>query len=202
MTAVIWVTGPAACGKSTLAAQVTKLLRSQQPHRPVELLTDEELLLAAVAADTSHQHHTHPYGDQRFIADGYLFDDGVRQISARVLRNIAAGTITVVELARGGHDPGSGVDVTYQRALELIDPSVWPHSTAIALAVPWQVRCSRNLGRARAHGRGTPPEVMTALYQRAQPAEWTAAGITVNILDGQADPSRNAAQVLTLAGLG
>jgi hypothetical protein len=48
----------------------------------------------------------------------------------------------------------------------------------------------------------TPAEVMAALYQRARPAEWAAAGITVHVLDGAADPGLNAARVLALAGVG
>ncbi len=84
MTAVVWITGRAATGKSTLLATCLARLR-HAGHAPLRLC-DEELLFQLKHADTTHAHHYHPYGDRRFLfRDGYLFDEGLRRISAAVL---------------------------------------------------------------------------------------------------------------------
>ncbi|RCG19097.1 hypothetical protein DQ384_38110 [Sphaerisporangium album] len=201
MAWVIWVTGPAACGKSTLTRTVVELLTHERPEAAVTVLSDEQLLLEAVAADLGHTHHRHPFGDWRFVADGYLFDEGVRRISDRLADLVAADpdAVAVVELARGGH--ADGVDVTYRHALDLIDPRLWQHSTVVALAVPWPERCRRNLARIRTSGHGTAAEVMEALYRGADPGEWRRAGITAHVLDGRTHPRELARQILTRARL-
>lgn len=195
MTTIIWITGRAATGKSTVIAAVDHALRTRGSTPTV--LCDERILLDLVAADTEHRHHHHPYGDTRFaFHDGHLFDQAVRAINTQLTAMVDRGDdgVVLVELARGVPGP---VDVSYQRALELIEPRLWAHSTVYRLHTLFGTQLRRNHARTQRTGRGVPEQVMRSLYHRDDPAAFTRAGIRVLSLPADNTPTHNAELILT-----
>lgn len=198
MTRILWITGRAATGKSTLVTELDTRLRAAgvTPYR----LCDEDLLLALTSADHQHAHHRHPAGDPaRFVpTSGYLFDQGLRIISRRLLRLIdASAEVVLVEAARGRSAP---VDVSYRRTLDLIDPRVWDHSFVFRLDTPLDVQITRNQQRLARTGHGTPEAILLDLYDQDDPAAFVRAGIPVTTLPTD-DPKSLAERVLRTAGL-
>lgn len=194
MTArLIWVTGRAAAGKSTVIGHLAARLRERQLY-PV-IYNDEELLLGLVRGDTDHRHHRHPHGDDRLVfTTGHLFDQSLRLLNQHLLHELdIPGALAIVELARGRHTPP--VDVTYRRAVQLFDPRLWPHSTVFRLEVDVDTQLARNAARHTGTGAGTPEEVMQALYTADDPEAFTAAGIDLHQLPA-GDPADTAARIL------
>lgn len=107
MRGIVWVTGRAAAGKSTVIMACVARLRSCG-YEPA-VLSDEQLLFRLKETDGKHRHHYHPYGDHRFLfRDGYLFDEGLRWINAWLLKEIATGSPRIVLWSwRGGWWEGS-----------------------------------------------------------------------------------------------
>jgi hypothetical protein len=132
---------------------------------------------------------------------GHLFDEGLRSISRRLtaLIEACAADVVLVELARGS--PGPPIDVSYQRALNLIDRRVWQCSTVFRLGVPTPTQLERNRVRREYTGRGTPDEVMHNLYADDSPESFVDAGIPVTHLSSSFPPRVTAAQVLRLVGV-
>jgi hypothetical protein len=193
MTPILWVTGRAATGKTT----VVRAVRAELETRGEETtyLCDEALLYQLKADDTDHLHHWHPHHDGRFeFRTGYLFDEGLRRINADLLSFLGRGSgLAVVELARGGGT--SVVDLTYRRALTLVDAQVWSHSTVVRLHADFATQRARNQERIQRTGHGTPEPIMTSLYQNDDPQSLTTAGIP--ILDVPASgPTSAAAWIL------
>lgn len=158
MRRIAWITGRSAAGKSTVIAACVAGLRAGS--REPLVLSDEELLFQLKEADVEHRHHYHPHGDHRFLfRDGYLFDEGLRRINARLLEASATGSpdIVLVELARGATT--AVADVSYRRALDLVDPQVWAQSLVFYLGVTYSVQVQRNHARSIT-GRATPEPVM------------------------------------------
>lgn len=194
MTTIIWITGRAATGKTTVIAALDHALRARGTTPTI--LCDEHLLLGLVAADTAHRHHYHPHADHRFtFGTGHLFDEAIRAINTELTALVHHGgdAIALVELARGA--PGT-VDVSYQRALELIDTRLWAHSTVYRLHVPFGTQLHRNHARARCAGHSVPEKVMRELYHRDDPAAFTRAGIRVISLPADAPPAQTAELIL------
>ncbi len=182
-TTVVWITGRAATGKSTLLAACRARLRAAG-HEPL-CLCDEELLFQLKRVDTSHAHHYHPHGDdaRRFLfRDGELFDEGLRRISAAALAALQAGspTFVLVELARGTSQAQPPVDLSWRRALELIDSRIWLSSLVFRLDAPLQVQLARNRQRTSDGQPHTPEQVLARLYHHDDPHSLTRAGIVVH----------------------
>lgn len=197
MIRVVWVTGRAGTGKSTLTAALDAQLRARG-HAPL-VLCDEQLLLDLARADVDHDHHWHPHGDERIaFRDGHLFDEGLRLINTRLLDHLAGSGLALVELARGRHAPP--IDVTYHRALQLVDRRVWHFSTVLRLDVAFGDQLARNRRRAAGTGRGTPEEIMYSLYSADDPESLTAAGIPVMTLPGLGDAAAGASWILATFG--
>lgn len=198
MTApLIWITGRAAAGKSTVIGHLAARLRERCLH-PV-IYNDEELLLALVRDDTGHRHHRHPHGDGRLVfTTGDLFDESLRLLNQHLLHELSTpGALAIVELARGRHAPP--VDVTYRRAVQLFDRRLWPQSAVFRLDVDVDTQLARNAARRTGTGAGTPEEVMRALYTADDPEAFTAAGIDLHQLPAD-DPVGTADRILaTLA---
>jgi hypothetical protein len=193
MTRAIWITGRAATGKSTLIRELTA--RLTEIGQTPSVVTDEEILLGLVRADVGHRHHSHPQGDHRIsFTDGHLFDQGVIELGHRVDRHLSeepgAGPV-IVELARGC----APIDVSYQRALDLLDPRLWARSRVYRLDVPWPVQTIRNHQRLHGSGKGPDLAILRQLYRRDDPRPFTAAGIAVTTLP-PASPAYLAQQVL------
>ena len=196
MTRVVWISGRAATGKSTLLAACLARLR-HAGHHPLRLC-DEELLFQLKHADTTHAHHYHPYGDRRFLfRDGYLFDEGLRRISTRVLTAIQTGSpaIVLVELARGSAAPP--VDLTWRHALDLIDPRIWPHSLVFRLDAPVQVQLDRNRQRTSDGQPHTPEQILHSLYAQDDPDSLIRAGIAVQPIPHTLPPGQAASLVIS-----
>ncbi|MGH8896519.1 MAG: hypothetical protein ACRDZ4_05705 [Egibacteraceae bacterium] len=196
----MWVTGRAATGKSTVIAACVARLRADS--REPLVLSDEELLLQLQEADVEHRHHYHPHGDHRFLfRDGYLFDQGLRRINARLLEAIASGSsdIVLVELARGAAAPVA--DVSYRRALALIDPRVWAQSLVFHLDVSYRLQLQRNRARAIEKASATPAQVMRDLYTHDDHETLTTAGITVHTLPADCPAKEVAAIILSWLGV-
>jgi hypothetical protein len=194
MTTVVWITGRAATGKSTLlAACLTKLHHAGR--RPL-VLCDEELLFQRKAADTAHAHHYHPHGDDRFaFHDGYLFDEGLRRISTTSLFAIQTESpaLVLVELARGS--ARQNIDLTWRHALDLIDPRIWPHSLVFRLDAPLQVQLDRNRHRSPDGQPHTPEQILRGLYAHDDPQSLSRGGITMHSIP-QALPPEEAASLV------
>jgi hypothetical protein len=190
MTAVVWITGRAATGKSTLLAACLARLR-QAGHDPLRLC-DEELLFQLKHADTTHAHHYHPYGDRRFLfRDGYLFDEGLRRIGAAVLAVLAGSPAYVlIELARGSAAPP--VDLTWRHALDLIHPRIWPHSLVFRLDAPVQVQLDRNRQRTTDGQPHTPEQILHSLYAQDDHDSLIRAGIAVQPIPHTLPPGQAA----------
>ncbi|MGH8900673.1 MAG: hypothetical protein ACRDYA_03095 [Egibacteraceae bacterium] len=187
MHRIVWITGRAAAGKSTVIAACVTRLRAYG-HEPA-VPSDEELLFRLKEADVEHCHHYHPHGDHRFLfRDGYLFDEGLRRINARLLEVSATGSrdIVLVELARGATT--AVADVSYRRALELIAPLVWAQSLVFYLDVADSVQVQRNRARSIT-SRATPEPVMRDLYAH-DPESLAAAGIIVHAITATARSRR------------
>jgi hypothetical protein len=195
MTAIVWITGRAATGKSTLLAELEARLRGR---RPVQRHCDEDLLFALKAADTEHLHHWHPGEDrERFLLrSSYFFDEGLRIINAALcdLVDFGANAVALVELARGRSGP---IDVSYRRALELIEPRIWSHSAVFRLDLPFATQERRNERRA-ATGRATPPDALADLYGDDDPESLGRAGIPLTTLPAVQDPAVLATAVLEI----
>ncbi len=195
MTRVVWISGRAATGKSTLLAACLARLR-HAGHHPLRLC-DEELLFQLKQADTTHTHHYHPHDDRRFLfRDGYLFDEGLRRISTRVLTAIQTGSpaIVLVELARG--TAVAPVDLTWHHALDLIHPHVWPHSLVVRLDAPAQVQLDRNRQRTTDGQPHTPEQILHSLYAHNDPDTLAHAGIAVHPIPHTLPPDQAAALVI------
>lgn len=199
MTArLIWITGRAAAGKSTVVAELVSLLRARGVHPAVHV--DEAILLDLVRADVGHQHHWHPGADHRIaFRSGHLFDESLRVLNRRLVDQADRGGVAVVELARGCHTPP--VDVTYRRALDLLDGRLWACSTVFRLAVDFGVQLDRNAARRTGTGHGTPVDVMEALYRADDPESFTRAGVPITELPSSDPPPVNAARVLAALNL-
>lgn len=196
MTArLVWVTGRAAAGKSTVITELVRQLRQHGRH-PV-VYNDEDLLLALVRGDTHHRHHRHPHDDNRIaFTTGHLFDQSLRLLNEHLVHELdIPDALTIVELARGRHTPP--VDVTYRRALDLLDPQLWARSLVFRLHVDVDAQLRRNTDRRTGTGAGTPEEVMRQLYTDDDPHTWTAAGIPITHLPAHDTPDRNAARIRT-----
>ena len=196
---LIWITGRAAAGKSTVIAHLAAALKQHRRY-PV-VYNDEDLLLGLVRADTHHHHHEHPGGDPQQIrfTTGHLFDESLRVLNAHLLHEITIpGAIAIVELARGRHEPP--VDLTYRRALQLFDARLWPHSTVFRLDIDVDTQLARNAARHTGTGNGTPDEIMRQLYTADDPQSFIDAGITVHPLLAT-DPAAAAQRILTLTDL-
>lgn len=193
MTRAIWITGRAATGKSTLIRELTA--RFEEAGRAPALVSDEEILLGLVRLDVEHRHHSHPHGDHRIsFTDGHLFDQGITELGHRVQQHLSAGPgggPVIVELARGCSAP---LDLSYQRALDLLDPRLWARSRVYRLDVPWPVQTTRNHQRLHASGKGPDLAILRQLYRRDDPTPFTAAGITVTTLP-PANPAYLAHQI-------
>jgi hypothetical protein len=196
MTTVVWITGRAATGKSTLlAACLTKL---HHPGQHPLVLCDEELLFQLKTADTAHAHHYHPHGDHRFaFHDGYLFDEGLRRISTTTMAAITAGApaLVLVELARGS--ARQNIDLTWRHALDLIDPRIWPHSLIFRLDAPLQVQLDRNRHRTPNGQPHTPEQILRGLYADDDPASLGRTGITVHPIAHRIPPEQAASLVVS-----
>ncbi len=182
-------------GQTTLLATCRARLR-QAGHDPLHLC-DENLLFQLKGADTTHAHHYHPHGDHRFaFRDGYLFDEGLRRISNTALATIQTGspTLLLVELARGTAQPP--VDVTWRRALELIDPRIWPHSLVFRLEAPVHIQLDRNRHRTTDGQPHTPEQILRSLYANDDPQSLTSAGIGVHPIPHTMAPDQAASQVI------
>lgn len=200
MIRIAWVTGRAAAGKTTVIAACVSQLRAQG-LQPV-VLSDERLLFRLKEADVEHRHHYHPHGDDRFVfRDGYLFDEGLRQINARLVEAITSSSpdIVLVELARG--QTTAVVDVSYQRALALVDSQVWAHSLVFRLEVPYRIQVERNRTRAVDKGGATPDEIMRDLYAHDDPESLTVAGITISTIPPRMSAWQAAAIILDKVGV-
>lgn len=200
MTKIVWITGRAATGKTTLIIEIEARLRSL--GYTVHRLCDEDILFTLKAADTGHEHHWHADGDPaRFrLRSGHLFDEGLRAISADLVKllNSDRNVIAVVELARGRAEP---IDVSYRRALDLIDPRLWACSSVFRLELPFASQATRNEHRAAMGGRTTPQDTLHDLYRDDDPEIFLRAGIWITNLQADTDPSANAAAVLRIAHL-
>lgn len=195
MTALVWITGRAATGKSTLLAACLARLR-RAGHDPLHLC-DEELLFQLKRADTTHAHHYHLHGDGRFLfRDDYLFDEGLRHISTSALAAIQAGSpaLVLVELARGSAAPP--VDLTWRHALDLIDPRVWPHSLVFRLDAPVQVQLDRNRHRTINGQPHTPEQILRNLYAHDDPDSLIRFGIAVHPIPHTLPPDQAALLVI------
>lgn len=191
---LIWITGRAATGKSTVIAALTPALRALGIEATVH--SDEAILLHLVADDTDHRHHWHPDGEHRIAwRDGHLFDQSLTLLNTRLLADLDAGRVAVVELARGQHTPP--VDVTYRRALQLLDPRLWATSTVCRLDVDFQTQLDRNTARRTGTGAGTPEPIMRDLYQHDDPDTLDRAGIPYLTLPATNDPATIAGIILT-----
>lgn len=195
MTAhLVWITGRAAAGKSTLITELSTQLQAR--NLIATTYVDETILLDLVRADTDHVHHWHPERTHRIaFRSGRLFDDSLRVLNGHLLSELDRGGLAIVELARGQHHPP--VDVTYRRALDLLDPRLWPHSTVFRLDVDFTAQLHRNTTRSTGTRHGTPDDIMHTLYRDDDPTAFTDAGIPVTTLPASAPPRANAAQVLT-----
>lgn len=195
MTTLVWITGRAATGKSTLLAAC--LARLRQAGRDPLHLCDEDLLFQLKDADTTHAHHYHPHGDRRFLFhDGYLFDEALRRISNTALSAIQTGSpaLVLVELARGSASPP--VDLTWRRALDLIDSHIWPHSLVFRLDAPVHVQLDRNRHRTPDRQPHTPEQILRSLYAHDDPDSLTRAGITVHPIPHTIAPDQAALLVI------
>lgn len=193
---LIWITGRAATGKSTVVHALVDHLRSHGAN-PV-VLSDENLLLRLKQQDTRHVHHWHPHGDERLAwRTGDLFDQSVRELSDLAVAQLEAGRLTLIELARGRRTPP--IDVSYRRALDLIDPRVWARSAVFRLELDFTAQLQRNAGRHTGTGHGTPEDIMHALYSDDDPCSLTAADIVYATLPATRQPHQNAALILSAA---
>lgn len=195
MTTLVWITGRAATGKSTLLAACLARFRAAG-HYPWRLC-DEELLFQLKRADTAHAHHYHPHGDRRFLfRDGYLFDEGLRRISATALAAIHAGSpaVVLVELARGSAQPP--LDLTWRHALDLIHPDIWPHSLVFRLHAPARVQLRRNRERTPDGQPHTPEQVLQNLYALDDADTLIQAGIGVYPIPHTLPPDQAASLVI------
>ena len=184
---IIWVTGRAATGKSTVISTVKAALNNTPA-----VFSDEELLHELAHADTTHEHHWHPHGDHRMaFRGGWLFDEGLRVISRNVLKIADRGGLALVEMARGSS--AEGVDVTYRRALQLIHPAVWAHSTVYRLNASVDEQAPRNAQR----GGTTPDDIMATLYASDDPESFTRAGIPIVDIPAGTAPQEVAEAILT-----
>jgi hypothetical protein len=194
MTTVVWITGRAATGKSTVLTACLDQLHSTGQRL---VLCDEELLFQLKRADTTHSHHYHPHGDHRFaFRDGYLFDEGLRRISTITLAAIQTGAadVVLVELARGS--AVQPVDLTWRHALDLIDPRIWPHSLVFRLDAPVHFQLDRNRHRTTDGQPHTPEQILCSLYANDDPDSLTGAGITVHPIPHTMAPDQAASLVI------
>lgn len=140
---IIWVTAPAAAGKTTAINELTKYLK------PRRILTDAGEILALNERDINHVHHIHPNNDEGFLlTSSHHFDQAVRQLSQKLLSNEVPSEITLVELARGvGENPN--INVSYRRLLALIPPEVFARSIFVYIKSSNSRRQQRNLQRKK-----------------------------------------------------
>lgn len=184
---LLWVTGRAASGKSTFA----RLAQEECRKAALDTLSlcDEKLMLQIIEEDEAHEHHYHPYDDERFLfKSNYPFDEGIRRISSRLQELLQEKPkqplVTIVELARGRC---SGImNFTFERALQLIDPEVVRHSHFFYLHSDWEQQLARNRARER-DGQPHPPDfIMRELY--SEDDFYLAAGqINFEIVENHGD---------------
>lgn len=159
----LWVTGQAAAGKSTFLREARAYCEAH--GIPARFLNDEAFMLEVLERDTAHAYHEHPYGDERIrLTSNVPFDEGIREINRRLLAAANAGNADphFIELARGKKD--GVLDVTFSRALELIDDEVLGKSTFLYVRSAWSQQLERNRKRA-SDGKPHPPEeIMENFY--------------------------------------
>lgn len=190
---LVWITGRAAAGKSTLMAHLVNTLAVNAT--PPSVYVDEEILLELVRDDADHVHHWHPHHDHRIaFRTGHLFDECLRVLNARLLDHLSRPGLALIELARGRHAPP--IDVTYRKAAEILDSRLWASSLVFRLDVEYAEQVHRNTGRTTGTGSGTPAEIMRTLYGEDDPATFVRLGIPVHTLPASDPPVVNAERVL------
>lgn len=137
---IIWVTAPAAAGKTTAIRELAKQLQ------PAQILSDGEEILSLNKDDKEHAYHTHPGHDEAFLlTSSYHFDQAVIRISQRATTETS---ITLVELARGVGE-STDVDVSYKRLLRLIPSDIFDRSVFVYIKSNRSKRLQRNLHRKK-----------------------------------------------------
>lgn len=160
---IIFVTGAAASGKST-AVKVAEAYFKEKgiTHR---LFSDEEEMFKLISADTGNDHHYFPPGKKHFLfKDSFVFDEGLKRINSAILNEISSPTVNaiLVEIARGGRS--EHVDVTFNRALELLDQKITDRATFVFIQSSFKDRIKRNANRGDGQKEHTPAEVMRSIY--------------------------------------
>jgi hypothetical protein len=162
---ILWATGRAACGKSTFIRIATEECRNVSLD--IVSLCDEGLLFQILDEDTDHVHHDHPFGDARFrLKSNYPFDEGIRRISTQLREMIdhppSKPVVALIELARG--KVTDILNVSFQRAISLLDPVVITNSHFVYLQSALNEQLERNRIRQQ-DGQPHPPDaVMESLY--------------------------------------
>jgi Adenylylsulphate kinase len=191
---LIWITGRAAAGKTTLINTLAERLRQHEIDPAVH--SDEQILLQLAADDTGHLHHHHPHNDHRIaFHTGHLFDESLRVLNSHLLAALDHDQTAIVELARGSHHPP--IDLTYRHAAHLFDQRLWRHSVVFRLQVDFATQLRRNAHRTTGTGAGTPEEIMARLYRRDDPTGFTAVGIPITTLSAADTPAANATRIIS-----
>lgn len=184
---LLWATGRAACGKSTFVRIAEEECRDAMLD--TISLCDEKMLFQVLDEDVDHLHHYHPHGDERFLfKSNHPFDEGIRRISSRLKRILeeppAQTIVALVELARG---KCNGImNVTFERAISLIDPLVIQESHFFYLQSGWMDQLERNRAR-EADGQPHPPDaVMEALYSEDD-FEYASKRIPFEVIENHGD---------------
>jgi len=160
----IFITGLAGSGKTTAVQIIKKQL--SKVSIPFLVLSDEEMLFQLHLEDQEELHHYHPVINQEcfLLKDNHFFDEGLSRIN-KELESINKRRIPVmvlVELARGSKS--QALDVTYKRALQIIDKSIIKKSLIIYLETPFDLRMKRNQTRGK-NGEHTPKQIMREIYK-------------------------------------
>jgi len=184
---LLWVTGRAACGKSTFA----RIAEEECRKTMIETLSlcDEKFMLQIIEEDKAHEHHYHPYDDERFLfKSNYPFDEGIHRISTQLKQLLQEKPkkplVAIVELARGRC---SGImNFSFERALSLIDPNVIQHSHFYYLHSSWEQQLERNRAREQ-DGQPHPPEFLLRELYSEDDFDYAAGQISFEVVENHGD---------------
>lgn len=162
---VIWISGQAASGKSTVIRELSTLLPN------CRILSDAEEMLRLNQEDVNHLYHSHPHGEGSFLlTSSHHFDTSIRRLVEKL--KTETSKTTFVELARGG-GAANDIDLSYRRFLEIVPQKIFNSSVFLYIRADWQVRIARNSKRASIPAVNleresffVPAEAMESFFQR------------------------------------
>ena len=139
---IIWITGPAATGKTFVINQLINYFLNNI------ILTDATEMLYLNKIDDSHSHHIHPGNNEGFLlTSSYHFDESVKRIYRKLLNKSNTSTV-LVELARGMGD-FVHIDLSYRRFISLLPKQIFNRSIILYVRTNWEKRLVRNLERGK-----------------------------------------------------